>query len=102
MVYNISKKGYMMPKIQTSLRIEEDLLKESKEILSKLGLNFSEAVNIFASMVVQEKGLPFSVKILDYPEITYEEAQEKVKKSLNSINENSGKEVNEFFEELIK
>ena len=91
-----------MPKIQTSLRIEENLLKESKEILSKLGLNFSEAVNIFASMVVQEKGLPFSVKILDYPEITYEEAQEKVKKSLKSINENSGKEVNEFFEELTK
>ena len=91
-----------MPKIQTSLRIEENLLKESKEILSKLGLNFSEAVNIFASMVVQEKGLPFSVKILDYPEITYEEAQGKVKKSLKSINENSGKEVNEFFEELTK
>ncbi len=35
-----------MPKIQTSLRIEENLLKESKEVLSKLGLNFSEAVNI--------------------------------------------------------
>ena len=92
----------MMPKIQTSLRIEENLLKESKEILSKLGLNFSEAVNIFASMVVQEKGLPFSVKILDYPEIPYEEAQEKVKKSLRSINENSGIDANEFFEELIK
>ena len=91
-----------MPKIQTSLRIEENLLKESKEVLSKLGLNFSEAVNIFASMVVQEKGLPFSIKILDYPEITYEEAKEKVRNSLEGIGENSSKEANKFFEELTK
>ncbi len=91
-----------MPKIQTSLRIEENLLKESKEVLSKLGLNFSEAVNIFASMVVQERGLPFSVKVPDYPDITYEEAKEKIRNSLEGIGKNSSKEANKFFDELTR
>ncbi len=52
-----------MSKIQTSLRIEEKSLNEAKVILNALGMNFSEAVNVFTSMVVQTKGLPFEVKI---------------------------------------
>jgi len=52
-----------MAKSQTSLRLEEETLTEAKVILRSLGLNFSEAVNIFASMVVQQKGLPFDVKL---------------------------------------
>jgi DNA-damage-inducible protein J len=52
-----------MAKSQTSLRLEEETLTEAKVILRSLGLNFSEAVNIFASMVVQQKGLPFEVKL---------------------------------------
>jgi len=52
-----------MSKVQTSLRLEEETFKEAKEILNALGMNFTQAVNIFASMVVQEKGLPFLVKI---------------------------------------
>jgi DNA-damage-inducible protein J len=53
----------MSAKIQTSLRLDEDILIEAKQILKSLGLNFTEAVNIFTNMVVQEKGLPFAVKI---------------------------------------
>ncbi len=45
-----------MQKVQTLLRIEEKSPKESKEILSNLGLNFSEAVNMFTAMIVQEGG----------------------------------------------
>ena len=52
-----------MTKIQTSLRLDEDKFVEAKEILKSLGLNFTEAVNIFTSMVVANKGLPFDVKI---------------------------------------
>ena len=55
-----------MAKIQTSLRLEEENFKTAKEILQSLGLNFSEAVNIFVAKVVQERGLPFEVKL---PEI---------------------------------
>ncbi|MEA3491096.1 MAG: type II toxin-antitoxin system RelB/DinJ family antitoxin [Campylobacterota bacterium] len=52
-----------MSKVQTSLRLEEDTFLEARSILKSLGMNFTEAVNVFASMVVQERGLPFEVKI---------------------------------------
>jgi len=51
-----------MSKVQTSLRIDEDALKEAKVILKSLGMNFTEAVNVFTNMVVLTKGLPFEVK----------------------------------------
>jgi len=53
----------MSSKIQTSLRIDADKLHEAKEILTHLGLNFSEAVNIFTNMVVSKRGLPFEVSL---------------------------------------
>lgn len=52
-----------MAKVQTSLRIDEQPLLEAKAILASLGMNFTEAVNVFTNMVVQNKGLPFEVKI---------------------------------------
>ena len=52
-----------MSKVQTSLRLEEETFNEAKIILKSLGMNFTEAVNVFASMVVQERGLPFDVKL---------------------------------------
>ena len=94
-------KELVMQKVQTSLRIEEKTFKEARKILSSLGLNFSEAVNIFASMVVKERGLPFDVKALSYPEITYEEAQKKVQRSIESLGKTSSKEADEFFKELL-
>lgn len=50
-------------KVQTSMRIEESTFNEAKAILAGLGMNFTDAVNIFVSMVVQTKGLPFEVKL---------------------------------------
>ncbi|MCF6206312.1 MAG: type II toxin-antitoxin system RelB/DinJ family antitoxin [Sulfurovum sp.] len=91
-----------MPKVQTSLRLEEETFNEAKKILSSLGMNFTEAVNIFASMVVQERGLPFDVKVSDYPSISFEEAQAKVHKSLEAMTESSGKDAQSFFKELLE
>ena len=33
------------------------------KILSRLGLNYSEAINIFYSLIEEYKGLPFDIKI---------------------------------------
>ena len=90
-----------MSKVQTSLRLEEKTFHEAKEILASLGMNFTEAVNIFASMVVQERGLPFDVKLHEYPAISEEEAKAKVQKSVRKITDESGKESKCFFEELL-
>ncbi|CAA6821920.1 MAG: Unknown protein [uncultured Sulfurovum sp.] len=51
------------PKIQTSLRIDKESLHDAKKILDQMGMNFSEAVNIFTKMIVSHKGLPFEVKL---------------------------------------
>jgi addiction module RelB/DinJ family antitoxin len=64
-----------MAKIQTSLRIEEESFNEAKEILARLGMNFSEAVNIFTSMVVRHKGLPFSVTLPNDPQTPEQQLQ---------------------------
>jgi DNA-damage-inducible protein J len=53
----------MTTKIQTSLRLDADKLAEAKQILSQLGMNFSEAVNIFTSLIVANRGLPFDVTL---------------------------------------
>ena len=90
-----------MPKVQTSLRLEEETFTEAKKILKSLGLNFSEAVNIFTSMVVQERGLPFDVTASTYPELTYEEAQRKVQRSIAKIEKGEGIPSDDFFAKLL-
>jgi len=90
-----------MSKVQTSLRLEEETFNEAKEILKSLGMNFTEAVNVFASMVVQERGLPFDVKASQYPSISYEEAQKKVQRSIASIDDEKGTLSDEFFAKML-
>ena len=82
-----------MSKVQTSLRLDADKLSEAKDILKSLGLNFTEAVNIFTSMVVVNKGLPFDVKI----------PTQKFKKSIDELEKRDGKTFNttdELFKDL--
>ncbi|WP_230991028.1 type II toxin-antitoxin system RelB/DinJ family antitoxin [Bathymodiolus platifrons methanotrophic gill symbiont] len=35
-------------------------------MLADLGLNFSEAVNIFTNLIVAKQGLPFNLKFPNY------------------------------------
>jgi DNA-damage-inducible protein J len=90
-----------MSKVQTSLRLEEETFNEAKAILKSLGMNFTEAVNVFASMVVQERGLPFDVKVSDYPSVSFEEAKKKVKDSIGNISDESGVDSDVFFAKLL-
>lgn len=80
-----------MSKVQTSLRLDADKLLEAKEILKSLGLNFTDAVNIFTSMVVANKGLPFDVKI----------PTKEFKKSIDELENKNGKKFNTI-DELFK
>ncbi len=53
----------MATKVQTSIRLDAEKFNEARTILSQLGMNFTEAVNIFTSMVVAKHGLPFDVTL---------------------------------------
>jgi DNA-damage-inducible protein J len=48
---------------RNSTKLHWLLIFHAKAILAGLGMNFTDAVNIFVSMVVQTKGLPFEVKL---------------------------------------
>lgn len=44
-------------------RIEPDLKEKSVEVLASLGLDLSDAIRLFLRKVVDEKGLPFAVRL---------------------------------------
>jgi len=50
-------------KTQTTIRVDQDSYIQAKTILKYLGLSYSQAINMFNSIVVCNKGLPFEIKI---------------------------------------
>mgnify|MGYP001065093417 CR=1 FL=1 len=70
----------MSAKVQTSLRLEADKLAQAKRILDDLGLNFSEAVNIFANQIILKQGLPFMVTL---PNHATRKAMQEVRQGKN-------------------
>jgi len=69
-------------KIQTSLRIDQTSLQDAKKILDEMGMNFSEAVNIFTKMIVSHRGLPFEIKL---PNNEIDELTQKLKLALAEV-----------------
>ncbi len=43
----------------TQIRIEESTKKQAVELLEGLGLNLSDAVNMFLKQVILQRGIPF-------------------------------------------
>lgn len=70
----------MSAKVQTSLRLEADKLAQAKQILDDLGLNFSEAVNIFTNQIILKHGLPFMVTL---PNHATRKAMQEVRQGKN-------------------
>ena len=50
-------------KTQTTIRVDQSNYAQAKAILKYLGLSYSQAVNMFNSMIVCNKGLPFKIQI---------------------------------------
>lgn len=46
-----------------NIRIDEDLKRETEEILAALGLNMTTAINAFARAVVREERIPFELAL---------------------------------------
>ena len=84
----------------TTIRVDENLKKQSERILKELGLTMSGAMTIFLKQVVREKGIPFDLKL--------NEPNSETKKVLDGIL--SGTEpvhgpfnsVDELMEDLIR
>ena len=80
-------------KTQTTIRVEETNYHKAKEILDQIGMSYSQAIGVFNSMVVMNKGLPFEVKI----------PNTDTQKALNELKERKGKtfsNVDALFDDL--
>ena len=80
-------------KTQTTIRVEETSYQQAKEILSKMGLNYSQAISVFNNMIVLNKGLPFELKI----------PNNDTKQALHELETKKGKSfknIDELFDDL--
>ena len=77
-----------MSKTQTTIRVDEENYLKAREILNKIGLNYSQAISVFNNMIVLNKGLPFELKI---PNNETKQALQELKtrdgKTFNNVNE---------------
>ena len=44
-----------MSKTQTTIRVDEEVYIQAKEILNQMGLNYSQAISVFNNMIVLNK-----------------------------------------------
>lgn len=80
---------------QTTIRVDKINYNLAKEILAKIGLNYSQAISVFNNMIVMHQGLPFDVKI----------PNKETQKALNELKMREGKSfksVDDLFEDLDK
>ena len=99
------REDYLMAAtIPTQIRIEESTKKQAVELLEGLGLNLSDAVNIFLRQVILQKGIPFEIK---YPEETLEfkpeviEAMEEARRISRDPNVKGYTDVKQMFKEIL-
>lgn len=88
----------------TQIGIEEDTKKQAVELLEGLGLDLSEAVNMFLRQVILRKGIPFEVT---YPETVWEfkpeviAAMEEAKNISRNPDVKGHTDVKQMFEEIL-
>ncbi len=73
-----------MAKTQTTIRIDEDNYTKAKDILSEIGLSYSQAISVFNKMIILNNGLPFDVKI----------PNNQTNQALQELNQKDGKSFN--------
>jgi DNA-damage-inducible protein J len=50
-------------KVRTNVYLDAKIKEQAKEIFKNYGISLSDAINIFLTQSVMEKGLPFEMKI---------------------------------------
>lgn len=88
-----------MATVSTQVRIDETTKKQAVELLEGLGLNLSDAINMFLKQVVLHDGIPFDVK---YPRFKPEviEAMEEAKRISRDPNTKRYGSFSEALEDL--
>jgi DNA-damage-inducible protein J len=78
----ISKSSVIHARVEPTLKIE------TEKTLNELGLNMTQAINIFFQQIKLHKGLPFEVKIPNAKtKKALKEAKNRIGKSFNTVDE---------------
>ncbi|MDX9796312.1 MAG: type II toxin-antitoxin system RelB/DinJ family antitoxin [Arcobacteraceae bacterium] len=80
-------------KTQTTIRVDESTYNQAKEILNKMGLNYSQAISVFNNMIVLNQGMPFELKL----------PSKTTQKALNELEQKKGKKfdnIEQLFDDL--
>lgn len=86
-------------------RVEPELKEQAEEILAKLGIPMSSAVNMFLRQIVLQQGIPFELKLpqnkpLTYRSLTKDQFDAEIEKGLISINEGRTHSAQTIAEEM--
>ena len=81
-------------KRQTSVRIDNEFYKNSKEVFDALGLSLGDAVNLFLAVVSMEKKIPFELTLPS------EDIKKRIENIENNINTETYKTAGDLFKEL--
>ena len=89
----------MAATVPTQIRIDEATKKQAVELLEGLGMNLSEAVNMFLKQVVLYRGMPFEIR---YPELKPEviEAMKEANRMSRDPGVKGFTDIDDLFEEL--
>lgn len=88
-----------MATVQMQVRVDESTKKQATELLSGLGLNMTDAINMFLKQIILQDGLPFEVKYPQYkPEVI--EAMEEAKRISRDPNTKKYSSFTEALEDL--
>lgn len=76
-----------------SVRMDEDLKKQTEALLNKMGLNMSTAINMFAKAIVLQQKIPFEITAV--PQDTdpyYERNRDSILRGIAALNAGKGVE----------
>jgi len=86
-------------------RVEPEIKEEAEAILSQLGISASSGINMFYRQIIIWRGLPFRPSIptnkpIPLNEMTKEEFDAKMERSIEQAKNGEGIEADEFFSDL--
>ena len=67
-------------KVRTNVYLDSDMKEQAKQIFKKYGVSLSDAINMFLTQSVMERGLPFELKLPN------EETIQAIEDARNGIN----------------
>ena len=88
-------------------RIEPDVKEKAENILAKLGISASSAINMFYKQIILQKGLPFEVKLpsarpVDISTLSEAEFHEELEKGYADMQTGQTKNAKRAFADIRK